>query len=74
MHGSLRSTEDKLRKTVSSPFEQLILTKLIKMEPTTGIEPVNLFLTKEALYLLSYVGKNLERETRLELATFSLEG
>ena len=26
------------------------------MEPTTGIEPVNLFLTKEALYLLSYVG------------------
>ena len=28
------------------------------MEPTTGIEPVNLFLTKEALYLLSYVGLN----------------
>jgi hypothetical protein len=27
------------------------------MEPTTGIEPVNLFLTKEVLYLLSYVGK-----------------
>jgi hypothetical protein len=26
------------------------------MEPTTGFEPVNLFLTKEALYLLSYVG------------------
>jgi hypothetical protein len=26
------------------------------LEPTTGIEPVNLFLTKEALYLLSYVG------------------
>jgi hypothetical protein len=26
------------------------------MEPTTGIEPVNLFLTKEVLYLLSYVG------------------
>ena len=26
------------------------------MEPTTGIEPVDLFLTKEALYLLSYVG------------------
>ena len=57
------------------------------MEPTTGIEPVNLFLTKEALYRLSYVGKtnflikplmlqifSLERETRLELATFSLEG
>jgi hypothetical protein len=58
------------------------------MEPTTGIEPVNLFLTKEALYRLSYVGMIklydfdygsyhricLERETRLELATFSLEG
>ena len=26
------------------------------LEPTTGIEPVNLFLTKEVLYLLSYVG------------------
>ncbi len=63
------------------------------LEPTTGIEPVNLFLTKEALYLLSYVGVNildclnlvfnrfraanmydLERETRFELATSSLEG
>ena len=28
------------------------------MEPTTGFEPVNLFLTKEVLYLLSYVGLN----------------
>jgi hypothetical protein len=27
------------------------------MEPTTGIEPVNLILTKDALYLLSYVGE-----------------
>jgi hypothetical protein len=62
------------------------------MEPTIGIEPMNLFLTKEALYRLSYVGKKIvfgyfsaqkpceapepgmERETRLELATFSLEG
>ena len=67
------------------------------MEPTTGIEPVNLFLTKEALYQLSYVGDFywpvrvlseskdgfsglqppicvLERETRFELATSSLEG
>ena len=26
------------------------------MEPTIGIEPMNLFLTKEVLYLLSYVG------------------
>ena len=61
------------------------------MEPTIGIEPMNLFLTKEALYRLSYVGVSfvfrlflleghtkssisMERETRLELATFSLEG
>ena len=64
------------------------------LEPTTGIEPVNLFLTKEALYLLSYVGTfpffrvtiggltsgesglhyGMERETRFELATSSLEG
>ena len=29
------------------------------MEPTTGLEPVDLFLTKEALYLLSYVGQPL---------------
>ena len=27
------------------------------MEPTTGIEPVNLILTKDVLYLLSYVGR-----------------
>ena len=32
------------------------------LEPTTGIEPVNLFLTKEALYRLSYVGKVNIRE------------
>jgi hypothetical protein len=44
------------------------------MEPTTGIEPVNLFLTKEVLYQLSYVGQTLERETGLEPATLSLEG
>lgn len=48
---------------------------------------MNLFLTKEALYQLSYVGNQangvireyraveiMERETRLELATSSLEG
>ena len=29
---------------------------IIFMEPTTGIEPVNLILTKDVLYLLSYVG------------------
>ena len=28
------------------------------MEPTTGLEPVNLFLTKEVLYQLSYVGSS----------------
>ena len=45
------------------------------MEPTTGLEPVNLFLTKEVLYQLSYVGFIvLERETGLEPATLSLEG
>jgi hypothetical protein len=26
------------------------------VEPTIGVEPMNLFLTKEALYRLSYVG------------------
>ena len=44
------------------------------MEPTTGLEPVNLFLTKEVLYQLSYVGSRVERETGLEPATLSLEG
>jgi hypothetical protein len=44
------------------------------MEPTTGIEPVNLILTKDVLYLLSYVGPRVERETGLEPATLSLEG
>ncbi len=28
----------------------------MSVEPTIGIEPMNLFLTKEALYRLSYVG------------------
>ena len=42
------------------------------MEPTTGIEPVDLILTKDALYQLSYVG--MERETGFEPATHSLEG
>ena len=47
------------------------------MEPTKGIEPLNLILTKDALYRLSYVGSLstiLERETGLEPATLSLEG
>jgi hypothetical protein len=37
----------------------------------------DLILTKDALYQLSYEGetrRQTERETRLELATFSLEG
>ena len=38
--------------------------KSAKMEPTTGIEPVNLFLTKEVLYLLSYVGFSRVQPTR----------
>ena len=32
------------------------------MEPTTGVEPVDLFLTKEALYRLSYVGSSCKAE------------
>jgi hypothetical protein len=39
------------------------------MEPTIGIEPMNLFLTKEALYRLSYVGGRLVTDTRVELKT-----
>ena len=61
-----------------NPLTQLqragVIYSLIYMEPTTGIEPVNLFLTKEVLYLLSYVGPKVERETGLEPATLSLEG
>ena len=34
------------------------------VEPTAGIEPADLFLTKEALYRLSYVGSN-NRQDRL---------
>ena len=37
------------------------------MEPTTGIEPVNIFLTKEALYRLSYVGSKLATDSRYAL-------
>ena len=37
------------------------------MEPTIGIEPMNLFLTKEALYRLSYVGSRLVTDSRKEL-------
>ena len=34
----------------------MIIARPQRVEPTTGIEPVDLFLTKEALYRLSYVG------------------
>ncbi len=32
------------------------LFNIQNVEPTIGIEPMDLFLTKEALYRLSYVG------------------
>jgi hypothetical protein len=32
----------------------IVLDRIV--EPTTGIEPVNLILTKDVLYQLSYVG------------------
>ena len=41
------------------PPKHAIQNRLFAMEPTTGIEPVNLFLTTEALYRLSYVGNEL---------------
>ena len=34
------------------------------MEPTTGIEPVNLILTKDALYQLSYVGLRVSEKNK----------
>ena len=42
-------------------------------KPTTGIEPVNLILTKDVLYQLSYMGA-IKRAMRLELTTATLEG
>ena len=36
--------------SASTEYQEIIL------EPTTGIEPVNLILTKDALYQLSYMG------------------
>jgi hypothetical protein len=45
-------------------------------KPTTGLEPVNLILTKDVLYQLSYMGGHniQERAMRLELTTSTLEG
>jgi hypothetical protein len=43
-------------------------------KPTTGIEPVNLILTKDVLYQLSYMGIVCKRAMRLELTTTTLEG
>jgi hypothetical protein len=45
-----------------------------KKKPTTGIEPVNLILTKDVLYQLSYMGTQDKRAMRLELTTATLEG
>ncbi len=47
-----------------SPFSLFAFSPYPYMEPTTGIEPVNLFLTKEVLYLLSYVGPGAGNGTR----------
>ena len=44
---------------MSDPPPYLNKVDTRKMEPTIGIEPMNLFLTKEALYRLSYVGVRL---------------
>jgi hypothetical protein len=88
MHAKIQKLD---RSENAAAGHRSLLYRAIKiMEPTIGIEPMNLFLTKEALYRLSYVGTfvfgysllegsvqprtKLERETRLELATFSLEG
>ena len=47
----------------------------VSEKPTTGVEPVNLILTKDVLYQLSYMGdKFQERAMRLELTTATLEG
>ena len=44
------------RRSKGSIAAEYAFPRKKKVEPTTGIEPVNLFLTKEVLYLLSYVG------------------
>jgi hypothetical protein len=36
------------------------------MKPTTGIEPVNLILTKDVLYLLSYVGEQQKADSIIQ--------
>jgi hypothetical protein len=38
------------------------------MEPTIGVEPMNLFLTKEALYRLSYVGVTCSNNKKMVMA------
>jgi hypothetical protein len=42
------------------------------VEPTIGLEPMNLFLTKEVLYLLSYVGPDFLTFTASGLYTKNL--
>jgi hypothetical protein len=55
---------DRIQNQLIVGFPCLLLRGLgvnYLLEPTTGIEPVNLFLTKEVLYLLSYVGRTSQR-------------
>jgi hypothetical protein len=49
---SLRACEHFPQSQNFSPEKE----RLSLLEPTTGIEPVNLILTKDVLYQLSYVG------------------
>jgi hypothetical protein len=49
---SLRAYEHFHQSEKTSPEKE----ELSLLEPTTGIEPVNLILTKDVLYQLSYVG------------------
>lgn len=46
------------------------MAALEEVEPTAGIEPANLFLTKEALYRLSYVGSNGRKCRPICLCTY----
>ncbi len=48
-----------IRRRQTLNIQSSIENRQSKMEPTNGIEPLNLFLTKEALYRLSYVGDRL---------------
>ena len=49
MQADTKIYRSRRRRLLSSTLDK-------QVEPTTGLEPVDLFLTKEALYRLSYVG------------------